>query len=52
MSFVNILFLHLTGVYLSKYADLLQTNPLEASTTGDIIIFKVIKVCFGISLKF
>ncbi|XP_058021570.1 protein TASOR isoform X4 [Ahaetulla prasina] len=31
------------GVYLSKYADLLQTNPLEASATGDIIIFKVIK---------
>ncbi|XP_070793065.1 protein TASOR isoform X2 [Pituophis catenifer annectens] len=31
------------GVYLSRYADLLQTNPLETSTTGDIIIFKVIK---------
>ncbi|XP_013921059.1 PREDICTED: protein FAM208A isoform X3 [Thamnophis sirtalis] len=31
------------GVYLSKYADLLQTNPLEANATGDIIIFKVIK---------
>ncbi|KAJ7316864.1 hypothetical protein JRQ81_003026 [Phrynocephalus forsythii] len=31
------------GVYLSRYADLLQTNPLEANATGDIIIFKVIK---------
>ncbi|XP_070594586.1 protein TASOR isoform X3 [Erythrolamprus reginae] len=31
------------GIYLSKYADLLQANPLEASATGDIIIFKVIK---------
>ncbi|XP_062977365.1 protein TASOR isoform X2 [Elgaria multicarinata webbii] len=31
------------GVYLSKYADLLQANPLEARATGDIIIFKVIK---------
>ncbi|XP_063147840.1 protein TASOR isoform X4 [Candoia aspera] len=31
------------GVYLSRYADLLQANPLDASATGDIIIFKVIK---------
>ncbi|XP_025022268.1 protein TASOR isoform X3 [Python bivittatus] len=31
------------GVYLSRYADLLQANPLEASATGDIVIFKVIK---------
>ncbi|KAM3846431.1 protein TASOR isoform 2-T2 [Vipera latastei] len=31
------------GVYLSRYADLLQANPLEACATGDIIIFKVIK---------
>uniref|UniRef100_A0A8C6YAP8 Transcription activation suppressor n=1 Tax=Naja naja TaxID=35670 RepID=A0A8C6YAP8_NAJNA len=31
------------GVYLSKYADLLQANPLEANATGDIIIFKIIK---------
>uniref|UniRef100_A0ABM5FJY2 Protein TASOR isoform X3 n=1 Tax=Pogona vitticeps TaxID=103695 RepID=A0ABM5FJY2_9SAUR len=31
------------GVYLSRYADLLQANPLEANATGDIIIFKVIK---------
>ncbi|XP_061474247.1 protein TASOR isoform X3 [Rhineura floridana] len=31
------------GVYLSRYADLLQANPLEAKAVGDIIIFKVIK---------
>ncbi|XP_028574919.2 protein TASOR isoform X2 [Podarcis muralis] len=31
------------GVYLSRYADLLQANPLEARAVGDIIIFKVIK---------
>ncbi|XP_038265120.1 protein TASOR isoform X10 [Dermochelys coriacea] len=31
------------GVYLSRYADLLQANPLEAGATGDVIIFKIIK---------
>ncbi|NWH79076.1 TASOR protein, partial [Piaya cayana] len=31
------------GVYVSRYADLLQPNPLEAGTTGDVIIFKIIK---------
>ncbi|KFP87416.1 Protein FAM208A, partial [Acanthisitta chloris] len=31
------------GVYISKYADLLQPNPLEVGATGDVIIFKVIK---------
>ncbi|XP_063796916.1 protein TASOR isoform X2 [Pseudophryne corroboree] len=31
------------GVYLSKFSDLLQANPLEAGTTGSIFIFKVIK---------
>ncbi|KAM4720927.1 protein TASOR isoform 2-T2 [Rhinophrynus dorsalis] len=31
------------GVYLSRYADLLQANPLEAGATGNIFIFKVIK---------
>ncbi|NWU06582.1 TASOR protein, partial [Cephalopterus ornatus] len=31
------------GVYVSKYADLLQPNPLETGATGDVIIFKVIK---------
>ncbi|KAM9374609.1 protein TASOR [Phaethornis superciliosus] len=31
------------GVYISKYADLLQPNPLEAGATGDVIVFKVIK---------
>ncbi|KAM9134770.1 protein TASOR isoform 4-T4 [Pangshura tecta] len=31
------------GVYLSRYADLLQANPLEVGATGDMIIFKIIK---------
>ncbi|NXQ64488.1 TASOR protein, partial [Anthoscopus minutus] len=31
------------GVYLSKYADLLQPNPLESGATGDVIVFKIIK---------
>nr|XP_009686502.1 PREDICTED: protein FAM208A isoform X3 [Struthio camelus australis] len=31
------------GIYISRYADLLQANPLEAGATGDVIIFKIIK---------
>ncbi|NWI60189.1 TASOR protein, partial [Calyptomena viridis] len=31
------------GVYVSKYADLLQPNPLEEGATGDVIVFKIIK---------
>ncbi|XP_071984558.1 protein TASOR isoform X2 [Engystomops pustulosus] len=31
------------GVYLSKFADLLQVNPLETGTSGCVMIFKVIK---------
>ncbi|XP_040484597.1 protein TASOR isoform X2 [Ursus maritimus] len=31
------------GIYLSRYADLLQANPLEAGTVGDVIIFKIMK---------
>ncbi|KAM9757993.1 LOW QUALITY PROTEIN: protein TASOR [Menidia menidia] len=31
------------GVYLSRYSDLLQMNPLTPGTTGEIIIFKVMK---------
>ncbi|XP_064882588.1 protein TASOR-like isoform X2 [Oncorhynchus nerka] len=31
------------GVYLSKYSDLLQINPLNPGVMGEIIIFKVIK---------
>ncbi|XP_014438376.1 protein TASOR isoform X2 [Tupaia chinensis] len=31
------------GIYLSRYADLLQANPLEAGTMGDIVIFKIMK---------
>ncbi|XP_004676108.1 PREDICTED: protein FAM208A isoform X2 [Condylura cristata] len=31
------------GVYLSRYADLLQANPLEAGAMGDVVIFKIMK---------
>ncbi|XP_031421796.2 protein TASOR isoform X2 [Clupea harengus] len=31
------------GVYLSRYSDLLQMNPFEPGTTGDIIVFKIMK---------
>ncbi|CAB1329264.1 unnamed protein product [Coregonus sp. 'balchen'] len=31
------------GVYLSKFSDLLQMNPFEAGTCGDIVIFKVMR---------
>jgi len=32
------------GVYLSRYSDLLQLNLFTSGTTGEIIIFKVMKV--------
>lgn len=31
------------GIYLSRYADLLQANPLEAGSMGDVVIFKIMK---------
>ncbi|NXV82806.1 TASOR protein, partial [Atlantisia rogersi] len=31
------------GVYVSRYADLLQPNPLEDGACGDVIVFKIIK---------
>ncbi|XP_008259041.2 protein TASOR isoform X2 [Oryctolagus cuniculus] len=31
------------GIYLCRYADLLQANPLEAGAVGDVIIFKIMK---------
>ncbi|KAM6256839.1 protein TASOR isoform 2-T2 [Porphyrio hochstetteri] len=31
------------GVYVSRYADLLQPNPLENGASGDVIVFKIIK---------
>lgn len=37
-------FCSLLGVYLSRYADLLQANPLEAGAVGDVVIFKIMKV--------
>uniref|UniRef100_A0A8C3RIF0 Transcription activation suppressor n=1 Tax=Cyanoderma ruficeps TaxID=181631 RepID=A0A8C3RIF0_9PASS len=44
------------GVYISKYADLLQPNPLESGATGHVIIFKIIKgkmksICDHIGVK-
>lgn len=32
------------GVYLSRYSDLLQVDPITPGATGEIIIFKVMKV--------
>ncbi|XP_077424947.1 protein TASOR isoform X2 [Vanacampus margaritifer] len=31
------------GVYLSKFSDLLQINPFEVGSSGDMIIFKVMR---------
>uniref|UniRef100_A0A2K5XBQ7 Transcription activation suppressor n=1 Tax=Mandrillus leucophaeus TaxID=9568 RepID=A0A2K5XBQ7_MANLE len=31
------------GVYLSRYADLLQANPLDTGAMGDVVIFKIMK---------
>ncbi|XP_050996676.1 protein TASOR isoform X1 [Acomys russatus] len=31
------------GIYLCRYADLLQANPLEAGAVGDVVIFKIMK---------
>ncbi|KAF6730402.1 Protein FAM208A [Oryzias melastigma] len=31
------------GVYLSKYSDLLQINPFEVGSFGDMIIFKIMR---------
>lgn len=32
------------GVYLSRYSDLIQMDPLTPGATGEIVIFKVMKV--------
>lgn len=32
------------GVYLSRYSDLLQVDPIAPGAMGEIIIFKVMKV--------
>lgn len=34
----------IAGVYLSKYSDLLQINPFEVGSFGDMIVFKVMRV--------
>lgn len=44
ITFFFLFLIFLSGVYISRYADLLQPNPLETGATGDVIIFKVIKV--------
>ncbi|XP_037628313.1 protein TASOR isoform X2 [Sebastes umbrosus] len=31
------------GVYVSKYSDLLQINPFEVGSSGDMIVFKVMR---------
>ncbi|KAM8830901.1 protein TASOR isoform 2-T2 [Synchiropus picturatus] len=31
------------GVYLSKFSDLLQINPFEVGSSGDMIVFKVMR---------
>ncbi|XP_035129783.1 protein TASOR isoform X8 [Callithrix jacchus] len=40
---ITILGIPSMGVYLSRYADLLQANPLDTGTTGDVVIFKIMK---------
>lgn len=34
----------IVGVYLSKYSDLLQINPFDVGSSGDMIVFKVMRV--------
>uniref|UniRef100_A0A3P9PVE2 Transcription activation suppressor b n=1 Tax=Poecilia reticulata TaxID=8081 RepID=A0A3P9PVE2_POERE len=41
--FFFVLFTSNAGVYLSKYSDLLQINPLEVGSFGDMIILKVMR---------
>lgn len=43
MHFVGVCFV-IVGVYLSKYSDLLQINPFEVGSIGDMIVFKVMRV--------
>ncbi|XP_068188803.1 protein TASOR [Antennarius striatus] len=31
------------GVYLSKYSDLLQINPFDVGSSGDMVVFKVMR---------
>lgn len=37
-------YVDIAGVYLCQFSDLLQISPIEPGSTGNIIIFKVIKV--------
>ena len=53
MSLLIILsFVSLLGVYLSRYADLLQANPLEAGAVGDVVIFKIMKVILTFIIQY
>lgn len=38
------------GVYLSRYSDLLQMSSLTPGTTGEIVIFKVMKVSYRVHM--
>lgn len=42
----------IVGVYLSKYSDLLQINPFEVGSSGDMIVFKVMRVWLPFCLHF
>lgn len=41
---INSKYVDIAGVYLCQFSDLLQISPIEPGSTGNIIIFKVIKV--------
>lgn len=43
LSLAHVIFVS-AGVYLSKYSDLLQINPFEVGSYGDMIVFKVMRV--------
>lgn len=49
---IIISFVSLLGVYLSRYADLLQANPLEAGAVGDVVIFKIMKVILTFIIQY
>lgn len=38
------------GVYLSRYSDLIQMEPLVAGASGELVIFKVLKVNIQLAL--
>lgn len=44
LNFVLLYLFVCLGVYLSRYSDLLQVNSFTPGATGEILIFKVMKV--------